>query len=74
MSDESANGQHGHFPARTPRTEFRVYFAIIFAVALPFAVLGWIVRTAVTGRMPDRNAVSTAWADARSITPLIFRA
>lgn len=73
MTDFSAHGSHGHFPARTPRTEFRIYFCVIFLAAIPVAVLGWFVRLALTARMPEQNAVSRAWCDARAITPLIFR-
>jgi len=69
----SADFASAHFPARTPRTEFCIYFAVIFLVAIPVAVLGWFARLAVTGRMPAQNAVSRAWCDAQGITPLIFR-
>jgi PufQ cytochrome subunit len=77
MTDHSANGADGHaehFPARTPRLEFYVYFAVIFLVAIPFAILGWVAAAVMRGRMPDQNAISRAWSEAQAITPLIFRA
>jgi hypothetical protein len=77
MTDHSANGAEGHaehHPARTPHTEFYVYFAVIFLVAIPFAILGWVASLVMQGRMPDQNAISRAWSEAQAITPLIFRA
>jgi hypothetical protein len=56
---------------RTPRAEFYGYYALIFIVALPFAVLGWIARAVMTLPM---NPISRAWGHARAITPSIFRA
>jgi len=77
MTDHSTNGAEPHaehHPARTPHAEFYVYFALIFLVATPFAILGWFASTVTSGHMPDQNALSRAWAEARAITPLIFRA
>lgn len=74
MSDQSSDGGQVHFPARAPRAEFYVYFAVIFLVAIPFAVIGWFAGLAMEGHMPSQNAISRAWADAMAITPLIFRA
>lgn len=77
MTDHSANGadaQAEHHPARTPHAEFYVYFALIFVVAVPFAILGWILSAVMQGEMPGQNAISRAWSEARAITPLIFRA
>ena len=77
MTDHSANGATNHaehHPARTPHAEFYVYFALIFLVATPFAILGWIMSAVMHGEMPDQNAISRAWSEAQAITPLIFRA
>ncbi len=77
MTDHSANGAEAHaehHPARTPRAEFYVYFALIFLVATPFSIFGWIASAVMHGEMPDQNAISRAWSEARAITPLIFRA
>lgn len=78
MTDHSTGGADGHaehHPARTPHAEFYVYFALIFLVATPFAILGWFFSTIMSGgHMPDQNAISRAWAEAQAITPLIFRA
>ena len=77
MTYHSTNGAEPHaehHPARTPHAEFYVYFSLIFLVATPFAILGWIASTLMHGHMPDQNAVSRAWSEAQAITPLIFRA
>ena len=77
MTDHSTNGVDGHaehHPARTPHAEFYVYFALIFLVATPFAIFGWVMAAVMQGHMPDQNAISRAWSEAQAITPLIFRA
>ena len=76
MTDHSTNGADAHadhHKARTPHAEFYVYFALIFLVATPFAILGWFASTVMSGHIPDQNAISRAWAEAQAITPLIFR-
>jgi hypothetical protein len=75
MSDQTANtGGGGGVPNRTPHMEFYAYFTVIFLVAIPFACIGWVARAAITRRMPDMNPIFRAWADARAVTPSIFRA
>lgn len=57
---------------RKPRAEFWLYFAIIFVVALPFALGFWLFATLAghEGRGPLGRAYDKAW----EITPLIFSA
>jgi PufQ cytochrome subunit len=76
MSDQTANSGHteAHHPQRTPHMEFYVYFTLIFLAAIPFACIGWVARAVKTLRMPAKNPISRAWADAGAITPSIFRA
>ncbi len=57
---------------RKPRAEFWLYFAIIFVVALPFA-LGFWAFAALTGR-EGRGPIGRAYDKAWEITPLIFSA
>jgi hypothetical protein len=72
MSVHMTNGpSHAH---RTPRAEFYGYYALIFIVALPFAVLGWSARAVIARKLPAQNPISRAWGHARAITPSIFRA
>ncbi len=76
MSDHTANSGHSeaHHSQRTPHAEFYAYFGVIFLVAIPFAIIGWLARVAITRRMPDTNPILRAWTDAGAITPSIFRA
>ena len=77
MTDQNTTGAAAHadqHKARTPHAEFYVYFSLIFVLATPVAILGWIASTVMQGHMPDQNAISRAWSDAMAITPLIFRA
>ena len=59
---------------KPPRTEFYVYFAIIFAATLPLAVLTWALSAVKAGGMPERGPIARAWSQARIITPMIFSA
>lgn len=72
MSDHTV-GDHGHHGQRAPRAEFYVYFALIFIVAIPFALAAWIVQTLIERRLPVHGPLARAWREAGSITPNIFR-
>lgn len=69
-----------HEPARRgrrsapPRLEYRAYFAVILAAALPGATLGWAWGS-LTGRGDaGRGPIARALDAARTITPQIFHA
>lgn len=56
------------------RTEFVIYFTIIFIATLPLATLSWGL-TALRGRcLPENGPLKRAWSQARIITPMIFSA
>lgn len=59
---------------KSPRTEFMIYFAIIFLAALPLAMLTWALGALRSGTIPDKGPVARAWTQARIITPMIFSA
>ncbi len=59
---------------KPPRTEFMVYFAIIFAATLPLACLTWALAAIKSGSLTDKGPVARAWSQARIITPMIFSA
>lgn len=59
---------------RRPKTEFMVYFAIIFLATLPLACLTWALRAIKQGGLPEKGPVARAWSQARIITPMIFSA
>lgn len=76
MSDHTAGqgdthgASHGH---RTPKAEFYVYFTLIFLVAIPVAILAWIVALIRDRQLPVHGPMARAWREAGAITPAIFR-
>ena len=72
MSDQTADAPVHKY--RTPRTEYRVYFTIIFLFAVPFAILSWAWTALRTRRRPAQGPITRAWTEAQAITPLIFSA
>jgi len=59
---------------RKPTTEFGIYFAVIFAAALPLACLTWALSVIRSGEFQKRGPIARAWSQARIITPMIFSA
>ncbi len=59
---------------KTNRTEFMVYFAVIFVATLPLATLTWALHAIRSRSMTDRGPIARAWSQARIITPMIFTA
>jgi PufQ cytochrome subunit len=72
MSDFTASGDL-HQVKRVSRTEFGIYFTLIFALALPLHLVGWTYQALRHLRLPNRNPLMRAGLDARAITPMIFR-
>jgi len=72
MTDATASGIPARRTERTPKAEFRAYFAVIFAVALVPATLGWVIALLRRGELPECGPVASAWKDALVITPQIF--
>ena len=56
------------------RTEFMVYFAIIFVATLPLAFLTWGLSALRRFELPAKGPVKSAWSQAQIITPRIFSA
>ncbi|MCE8007674.1 cytochrome PufQ [Aestuariivita sp.] len=68
---------HAHVETRShkpPRTEFMVYFAIIFVATLPLACITWALAAIKSGSLTEKGPVARAWSQARIITPMIFSA
>ena len=59
---------------KSPRTEFAIYFGIIFLATLPLATLTWALRAIRSMSLPEKGPVARAWTQARLITPMIFAA
>ncbi|WP_299147379.1 cytochrome PufQ [uncultured Tateyamaria sp.] len=56
------------------KTEFMVYFAIIFVATLPLACLTWALAAIKSRSFTDKGPMARAWTQARIITPMIFNA
>jgi hypothetical protein len=56
------------------KTEFMVYFAIIFLATIPLAMLTWAMQAIRTRSWTDKGPFARAWTQARIITPMIFSA
>ncbi|OYU37778.1 MAG: protein pufQ [Pseudorhodobacter sp. PARRP1] len=72
MSDYTANGDL-HQVKRLNKTEFFIYFALIFSLALLPHVVGWLLQTARHAKLPRLGPVARALKDAQAVTPMIFR-
>ena len=73
MSDQTAAETVVHHAQRTPKTEFYIYFTLIFVVAIPIAIVNWVFRLIADRRRPAQGPLARAWREAGSITPAIFR-
>ena len=71
MTTQTPAQTRSHKP---PRTEFMVYFAIIFVATLPLACLTWALAAIKSGSLTEKGPVARAWSQARIITPMIFSA
>ena len=59
---------------KPPKTEFMVYFAIIFVATLPLACLTWALAALKSRSLTGRGPVARSFSQARIITPMIFSA
>ncbi|NKX45075.1 cytochrome PufQ [Roseicyclus persicicus] len=59
---------------KPPRTEFMIYFGIIFLATLPLATLTWALAAIRSGSLTEKGPIKRAWSQARIITPMIFSA
>ena len=75
MTDQTTNIMNSYSRPRTNATwEYRIYFTLIFMAALPFAFGGVILSLFGFGGTRRKGGVlKRAWAEAHSITPMIFR-
>ena len=74
MTDQTSDIPVAARAHKPPRTEFYVYFAIIFLATLPLACLTWALAAARSGSLTDKGPIGRAWSQARIITPMIFSA
>ncbi|MEM7242522.1 MAG: cytochrome PufQ [Pseudomonadota bacterium] len=54
--------------------EYRIYFALIYLAALPFALGKWMFRFVVpNATRANRNFFRRSFEQASSVTPMIFQ-
>ena len=63
---------------KTIKFEYRVYFALIFIISIPLAVVSWILHLLLKGvrnkSEQNEGIFKRAWGHAQVITPMIFTA
>ncbi|MEL6952700.1 MAG: cytochrome PufQ [Pseudomonadota bacterium] len=72
MADMTSNPPVAR-PAKPPRTEFWIYFALIFIASLPLGFVASIAGCFQRG-VKNKGPVARAWSQACVITPRIFSA
>lgn len=58
---------------RVGRSEFALYFALIFTLALGLHLVRWPISALRHLSLPKSGPIACAHKDARAITPMIFR-
>lgn len=68
--------RRGH--ARHDRLEYRFYVAVIFTLAVPFALAAWVLHggsvSASDSAQPHAGPLSWALAESRLLAAMVFRA
>lgn len=73
MTDYSVDVPRGR-TRRPNRAEYAVYFALVFAIALPFALVAWSLSPVLGGRTGAAGPLTRALSEARAAATMIFRA
>jgi len=74
MADMSVNQTRHRGHQSHDRLEYRMYFAVIFLIALPFAVIAHLWAVMRHAKAPELGPIARARAEAHGIAPMIFRA
>lgn len=72
MADYTVNAPRPR-AERAQAWEYRLYFSVIFALALATGLLTWSWRVVTTGKLPRLGPVGRALADAQVLAPIVFR-
>lgn len=60
--------------AKPQKTEFMIYFMIIFLATLPLATITWAIAAIRSGSLTEKGPIRRAYRQAGIITPMIFAA
>jgi hypothetical protein len=71
MTDFTSSETHHRRPLRRG-AEFYFYFTLIFVLALPFSLGGWVLDVIARKTLNLPGPLARAWTEADRITPLIF--
>lgn len=75
MSDQTSNTPHLARHSKAPTAEYWFYFGVILTVTLPIAAVGTVIALLMCDRERVRQGVlRKAWAQAQTVTSLIFSA
>ena len=74
MTDMTSNPPQRIHHGRRRSLEFKVYFATIFVVALPFATVSYLRDVGVLRTLNLRGPLARAWSEADRTTPFLFSA
>ncbi|MGY6548728.1 MAG: cytochrome PufQ [Roseinatronobacter sp.] len=73
MADYTVNAPRTRRENRICLWEYRLYFSVVFLLALATGLITWSWRIATTGQMPQLGPVGRALKDAHVVAPIIFR-
>ena len=74
MDDMTSIAPPQRAPGRKRGLEFRIYFTLIFILAVPVGTERWLANVIRRRTLNTRGPLARAWAEADRITPLIFSA
>lgn len=74
MSQNAIEGAGHTHHARMPKAEYWVYFSLILAISLPWALAQWLVSLVRPVPAIREGVLHAAWSQARILTPRIFSA
>jgi hypothetical protein len=75
MSDQTSNTPHLARHSKRPSVEYWFYFSAILLVTLPLAAIGTLFALVQSDRESvSQGVIRKAWAQAQTVTSLIFSA
>lgn len=74
MTDITSNPPRTSKGTSRRTSEFAVYFAIIFMLAIPFTTVSWLRDVFRRRTLFLHGPLARAWAEADRVTPTIFSA
>lgn len=72
MTDLTSNPPTRTANERRCTVEYRVYFTLIFLLAIPFEMARWIRDVIRFKTLNLRGPMASAWCEAERTTPMIF--